>query len=167
MKYRETEIEGQLSIFDIFDFLKEDDTEKAINKQRQIENEVIERIYNWTIRYCKDWKKLPQKDRITKLKEANNHSGGARDNYLWDCNLRGIDITFDEPIGKCTGVHIGWPMVDKNLRQKVCKFSGHTCNREELWKVADSLDEIECIKVCCRQCKIKLCGARCNGCGKE
>lgn len=47
--------------------------------------------------------------------------------------------------------------------QNVCKFSEHTCNKEELWKVAESFDDIECPKICCRQCKVKCCGARCNG----
>lgn len=44
-----------------------------------------------------------------------------------------------------------------------CSFSGHECNKEELWKVADTLDEIMCPHVCCRRCGTRLCGARCNG----
>ena len=44
-----------------------------------------------------------------------------------------------------------------------CEFSGHTCNKSELWRVADTLDDIECPHTCCRQCKVTLCGARCNG----
>lgn len=44
-----------------------------------------------------------------------------------------------------------------------CKYSGHACNKEELWNVADSLDYINCKKICCRQCEEILCGARCNG----
>ena len=44
-----------------------------------------------------------------------------------------------------------------------CQFSEHECNKTELWKVADSLDEIMCPRVCCRKCSIKDCGARCNG----
>ena len=47
--------------------------------------------------------------------------------------------------------------------ETVCTFSGHTCNRKELWKVAESLDEIMCPHVCCRSCAIRMCGARCNG----
>lgn len=45
----------------------------------------------------------------------------------------------------------------------VCDFSHHVCNKRELWKVADTLDEIVCPHVCCRQCNMRLCGARCNG----
>lgn len=45
----------------------------------------------------------------------------------------------------------------------VCSHSGHTCNKSELWKIADTLDEIMCPHVCCRKCGTRLCGARCNG----
>lgn len=45
----------------------------------------------------------------------------------------------------------------------VCDFSHHVCNKRELWKVADTLDEIVCPHVCCRQCNMRLCGTRCNG----
>ena len=45
----------------------------------------------------------------------------------------------------------------------ICKHSKHTCNKKELWKVADSLDEIQCPHVCCRMCNTRNCGARCNG----
>lgn len=45
----------------------------------------------------------------------------------------------------------------------ICEHSKHTCNKKELWKVADTLDEIMCPHVCCRFCNTRLCGARCNG----
>lgn len=44
-----------------------------------------------------------------------------------------------------------------------CKHSNHRCNKYELWKIAETLDEVKCPQTCCRQCKEKLCGARCNG----
>ena len=44
-----------------------------------------------------------------------------------------------------------------------CSFSGHTCNKQNLWEVAHTLDNIHCPETCCRQCNIRLCGARCNG----
>lgn len=47
--------------------------------------------------------------------------------------------------------------------ETVCSFSGHTCNKVELWKIADTLDELQCPHVCCRKCNTRLCGARCNG----
>lgn len=48
----------------------------------------------------------------------------------------------------------------------ICKHSGHTCNKEELWKVAEDIGE-DCPKSCCRTCSNKDCGARCNGAPKE
>lgn len=45
----------------------------------------------------------------------------------------------------------------------ICKHSKHTCNKKELWKIADSLDELQCPHVCCRMCNTRNCGARCNG----
>lgn len=45
----------------------------------------------------------------------------------------------------------------------ICKFSNHSCNKEELWNVAVSLDNNFCPHVCCRMCSNKQCGARCNG----
>lgn len=44
-----------------------------------------------------------------------------------------------------------------------CQFSGHTCNKEELWKIAKEFDDITCPEKCCRSCDQNLCGARCNG----
>lgn len=46
---------------------------------------------------------------------------------------------------------------------KECKFSGHTCNKRNLWDVALTLDDIICPLKCCRECEQWLCGARCNG----
>lgn len=48
-------------------------------------------------------------------------------------------------------------------QENICQYSQHSCNKAELWKIADSLDELQCPHVCCRQCNTKLCGARCNG----
>lgn len=49
------------------------------------------------------------------------------------------------------------------VTKHICKHSEHECNKAELWKVADSLDETQCPHVCCRQCNTRGCGARCNG----
>ena len=51
----------------------------------------------------------------------------------------------------------------KATQPKECNFSGHTCNKKELWKVAHTFDDIECPETCCRNCKVKMCGTRCNG----
>lgn len=45
----------------------------------------------------------------------------------------------------------------------ICEHSGHTCNKIELWKIADTLDELQCPHVCCRKCNTRFCGAQCNG----
>ena len=44
----------------------------------------------------------------------------------------------------------------------ICKHSNHSCNKENLWEVAE-MDGGTCQRVCCRQCDITGCGARCNG----
>lgn len=46
---------------------------------------------------------------------------------------------------------------------KVCSFSGHTCNKKNLWEIADTLDILQCPHVCCRKCNTRNCGVRCNG----
>lgn len=51
----------------------------------------------------------------------------------------------------------------EQLKPKVCSFSGHICNKKNLWEIADSLDELQCPHVCCRKCNTRNCGARCNG----
>lgn len=61
-----------------------------------------------------------------------------------------------------TGVSDYWQHDIKFVDDKpVCKHSGHSCNRKELWAVADTL--LECSHTCCRQCSIRCCGVRCNG----
>lgn len=56
---------------------------------------------------------------------------------------------------------------DKHIpktQESKCKYSGHACNKENVWAVADTLDDKpQCPHVCCRNCEIKTCGARCNG----
>ena len=47
--------------------------------------------------------------------------------------------------------------------KSTCEHSGHTCNKVELWKVADTLDDVNCPHSCCRICAANNCGARCNG----
>lgn len=49
------------------------------------------------------------------------------------------------------------------IMKPVCSFSGHTCNKQNLWEIADTLDALQCPHVCCRKCNTRLCGARCNG----
>ena len=51
----------------------------------------------------------------------------------------------------------------KSEQSKICQYSQHTCNKANLWEVADTLDDIKCPRTCCRICSVKSCGARCNG----
>lgn len=44
----------------------------------------------------------------------------------------------------------------------ICKYSKHSCNRKELFKLAEEMNPF-CPHVCCRMCSEKLCGVRCNG----
>ncbi len=48
----------------------------------------------------------------------------------------------------------------------ICKYSEHTCNKEELWRVAEEIGE-DCSRTCCRSCDNYNCGARCNGAPKD
>ena len=57
--------------------------------------------------------------------------------------------------------------VNASLKRKgICKHSGHTCNKIELWKLAEEEDPF-CPHVCCRLCNTKMCGVRCNGAAVE
>jgi hypothetical protein len=45
----------------------------------------------------------------------------------------------------------------------ICQYSGHSCNKENIWDVADECGE-GCPHICCRMCgHAKMCGAACNG----
>ncbi len=57
----------------------------------------------------------------------------------------------------------GYQENTSEINSKICTFSMHECNKVELWKVAESLDDINCPHSCCRMCDNRLCGARCNG----
>ena len=50
-----------------------------------------------------------------------------------------------------------------DIMKPTCKYSKHTCNKENLWEVADGLEYFKCPHICCRKCGIRFCGARCNG----
>ncbi len=82
---------------------------------------------------------------------------------IYDSNVKyEIDIYHCGIDGHPTKTESGRPGT-KCIKNHICKHSGHTCNKEELWKVANTLDGITCNRVCCRQCDVRLCGARCNG----
>lgn len=120
------------------------------------------------------------KKRAEFLKKEYGVGGWSTDYGCVDCNASGLDFKYNEKFEKSNKkraklVHSGWPMVAKEIerliqlgfyKEEICKFSEHTCNKEELWRVAIEID-VDCPKTCCRACDIKDCGARCNGAPKE
>lgn len=171
------ECEGQLSIFD---FIESENTEKTSQKTvADIEiREILKgsgfengkkRIFDYFN------ENHTNEEYIQFLKKEYGVGGWSIDEGFCDHNSNGIDIKFIKPIGKTISLHIGWPMVVKRIKEliingkynpdesKICNISKHICNKKELWKVADTLDEIICPHMCCNICTEKLCGARCNG----
>lgn len=76
------------------------------------------------------------------------------------CNTGGHTCHYEYGVLICDGFK---QTIDARPEKSICQFSQHECNREELWKVADTLDALECPHVCCRKCNVVCCGARCNG----
>ena len=89
--------------------------------------------------------------------------------YVWktvhcsECVNANINVN-DEKFCKYTECSKNGYINFESKEKTICQFSKHECNKENLWKVADSLDGIECERKCCRLCEMwMLCGARCNG----
>lgn len=200
-------MEGQLSLFDLFDIIpcteeNSQDKIKAIEEREILKGSGFENGKNRIYSYFKE--NHSEKECVEFLKKEYGIGGWSIEEGICEHNGNGIDIRFDNLIGKCTEVHIGWPMVAKMVKQlieenkyvpqvkeiespaetwaretgfsdywqhdvifiddkPVCKYSEHSCNRKELWKIAESFDDVICPHVCCRNCAERLCGARCNG----
>lgn len=175
-------IEGQMSIFD---FLAPPEPPVKVEetvKTRDIEKETILRgsgFANGKKRICDFFKTESNNDKRAEfLKNEYGVGGWSTDFGIVDHNAGGIDFKYDEEYRaahmKEQGgllVHTGWPMVAKKIDALIksgeytpeeCKFSEHTCNKEELWRVAVEIG-VSCPKSCCRVCDIEDCGARCNG----
>lgn len=210
--------EGQLSIFDFIDNpenqsvaessqeclrVTEDVPDIKIIEEREIlkgsgfENGKT-RIYNFFN------ETHTEKEYVDFLKKEYGLGGWSIDEGYCGHNASGIDIKFDKAIGKCSALHIGWPMAVKKIKdlidkgkykpnvpdvkspaevwaeetgysdywqndtefiddKPVCTYSKHSCNRKELFKVAEMDNTIVCPHVCCRKCDEVMCGARCNG----
>lgn len=139
------QIEGQISIFDFEEYLPE-----GKDKRRA------------------EIKRINEGDRISPAQEYYINTGRTdywqnRDDY--PCNNCGWDKNgccgYNTKDNYCV-LGDKWKPKEKDTKQ-VCKHSEHTCNKEELWKVAETFDDISCSRTCCRNCKESLCGARCNG----
>ncbi len=121
-----------------------------------------------------------QKKRAEFLKNEYGVGGWSTDYGCVDCNAGGLDFKYykEDIQRKSKLVHSGWPMVVNEIsklimlglykaeEKTICKHSQHSCNKEELWRVAEECGE-ECSHTCCRSCEVIHCGARCNGAPKE
>lgn len=84
--------------------------------------------------------------------------------YPEGCNGTIEPCTFGGPFKwKINSIEENEILCGKYYQETICQYSNHKCNKEELWKIANTLDGITCNKVCCRNCDVRLCGARCNG----
>lgn len=167
--------DGQMTLFDYLgkpEYLTEND------RLKNYVNQVLDKVHDRIISYDANYPNLEYSERISLAKRLNVNSGGGCSDYIYNITRDGIDIDFKNSKSKWIAHHVGWPMFDERYNgvSRVveipdCKYSGHACNKEELWKVADTLDGFvtedrhknKCQKVCCRLCDVRLCGVRCNG----
>lgn len=163
MKKDEWNFEGQMTIFD---FLKPEKDEVAAEPfETMTIEDAVEVIQNRTSL------------KFTKYEEHfKGHYMAKKKGYVIQIGFnnfapsvqngrRYLDVQIDKGTWGC-----GCPCtsIDKAVKQieriiNECEYSKHTCNKEELWKIAESLDDPFCPHVCCRFCATKHCGARCNG----
>ncbi len=87
---------------------------------------------------------------------GNSYSALTRRQY--------VDCKRDDSKGEAATS--GWWYEVEPEEKPICKHSGHTCNKEELWRVAEEIGE-QCPHTCCRACNNNMCGARCNGAPQE
>ena len=78
----------------------------------------------------------------------------------WTCSFTTPVIDNGKPAFKTQDGKV----VNLGDNKPICNFSGHICNKKSIWEVADTLDDKpKCPHICCRQCDVQGCGARCNG----
>ena len=121
-------MEGQLSLFDLFP-----ETETRFEKSEEqkefdniIKNEILKGsgFKNGKKRILK-WFQNETEEELTKLLRKEYGDGGWT--ILWKGKVigfhqhgaSGIDINFYEHIGKTHGLHIGWPMLVKDIRKYI------------------------------------------------
>ena len=140
------ECEGQMSIFDL------------LNPKPELPEP--EEWYQWSCNnqyYCHQCKTYyVRKD--TNTIDFYIHTKRVFDipksEYKGDLDIKDSDRNCDS----CTEGYCEWR--NKNWK---CKHSGHICNKENVWAVADTLNDksASCPHICCRQCAVTGCGARC------
>lgn len=90
---------------------------------------------------------------------------GCSDNYF-TCEDRNGNITYSSVLSIREWWDVSYELIKKSrfyVEKKVnCKYSGHSCNKKELFRLAEEMNPF-CPHVCCRLCSEKICGVRCNG----
>lgn len=151
---------GQISLFDL-DNQYNDDFETATTKD--------------AARYILDhlglrFNKTAQES-IYKTKIKNTEIEICFSNFTPEVNdgRRFLDVGWTDGSAGGGSPCDSWEMAIDRLRTIMdrangyCTKSHHICNKQQLWAVAQSLDNVFCPRVCCSKCSDKTCGARCNG----
>lgn len=118
------ECKGQMTIFDFADIPETPSVaESSQSKINEIEEREIlkgsgfengkTRIYN----FFKD--DHTEKECVDFLKNEYGIGGWSIEEGMCDHSANGIDIKFDKLIGKCSEVHIGWPMVARRIKELI------------------------------------------------
>lgn len=171
MKWNNYECDGQMSIFDFVE------TEKPKYEAEHImECEILsgsgfqggkERIFYFFMNHTEE------KERVAFLKKEYGIGGHTIAEGPASHDANGIDVEFKEPIGRCTALHYGWPIVAKKIseliiagkyykpKKRTCSATLEECNHDNLIYVAKDLG-YDCPGCCCQYCSFLLCGARCN-----
>lgn len=171
------ECEGQLSIFDLLAPQQDKKTYKPgewVDKSElgeeitfdEIANMIGELIILDKSTVSHEWFKVVQIEQIVK------HEGQRRLVYYDGGHQRGFinEMYFnleDGTNGFAKYRQHAYRLKTNDSKQTMiktgCKYSGHVCNKENVWKVADTLDDkASCPHICCRKCDVKGCGARCS-----
>ena len=176
--------EGQMSLFDMYseqmnvkrDWASEYFTEALLTQGSERLKKTVYELFKST---------PSTQSRVSKIKEAygicGGHWGTTKEKGLCGVSFLpdGVSIFYRTTHGgEQERKTFTWAEVEKRLHRLVdqgkyyipidnrpiCESSKHVCNKEQIWEVADSLDDKEkCPHVCCRLCEVKNCGARCNG----
>lgn len=152
-------IEGQMSLFDLPQF-QDNFGNMTIKKAA----EIIERKTGIKFAEEQQHRYIAKKKDLKVSIEFKKYEKDIRNGI----RFLSVDYSFKTQGGaaSCESIEkaVGY-IQDKidNLVNNICKFSKHTCNKEELWRIAAEFDNIRCPNKCCRKCEEVLCGARCNG----
>lgn len=139
------ECKGQMTIFDFADIPETPSVaESSQSKINEIEEREIlkgsgfengkTRIYN----FFKD--DHTEKECVDFLKNEYGIGGWSIEEGMCDHSANGIDIKFDKLIGKCSEVHIGWPMVARRIKELIANGK-YKPNEEKI--IDDNWHDIE------------------------